>query len=210
MHNAARPFPDLPNDPEERAAVLELTRRGVIRGNGDDTFGAADETLRAQMAALLARPAYWELERWGDANFPDQGRVDGDLWRNVRTLAHHGVAKGYLDGAGKPFYAPTDPVLYQQVIVFIARAMVTKQYWILQADNPAFFTNLPADSDRAREDRRYIMTYVHYTTVVTPLGGVAGRPASGPFTAFDQPAPRAWFALALYRALRSTPAYLGE
>ena len=206
VRNTDRIFSDLPTDPEERTAVIELARRGVIRGNGDGTFGPGAQTLRAQMAALLARPAYWESERWSDASFPDQGTVDGDLWRNVRTLAHYGVARGYGDGT----FQPTAPVLYQQVLLFISRMMVTKGYWTLQADDPTIFPNLAADSARAREDRQYIVTYVHYTAVAASLGGVPGHPAAAPFADYDQPAPRAWFALALYRALLSTPFYLGK
>lgn len=203
VRNTDRIFSDLPGDPQERAAVMELARRGVIRGNGDGTFGPGAQTLRAQMAALLARPAYWELERWSDVSFPDQGSVDADLWRNVRTLAHYGVAKGYGDGT----FHPTDPVLYQQVLLFISRAMVTKGYWTLQADDRTIFPNLPADSARAVEDRRYLVTYAANTAA---LGGVPGHAATAPFADFDQPAPRAWFALALDRALRSTPLYLGK
>lgn len=203
LRNADRPFPDLPADPAERAAVVELARRGVIRGNGDGTFGPGAQTLRAQMAALLARPAYWEAERWSDASFPDQGAVDGDLWRNVRTLAHYGVAKGFGDGT----FAPTAPVVYQQVLLFISRMMVTKGYWTLLPDDPTVFPNLPADSARAVEDRRYLVTYAANTAA---LGGVPGHLASAPFADFAQPAPRAWFALALYRALLSTPQYLGK
>jgi hypothetical protein len=48
-----------------------------------------------------------------------------------------------------------------------------------------------------------IATYVCHTQ---HLGGVPDRPATGNFTAYDQPAPRVWFAIALYRALQS--AYL--
>ena len=44
-------------------AVRALTLRGIIRGNGDGTFGSNSPTLRAQMAALITRPLALELEK---------------------------------------------------------------------------------------------------------------------------------------------------
>jgi endoglucanase len=205
IQRAAQPFSDVPaftgsaDDPEYVKAIHELALRGIIRGNGDGTFGPNSPTLRAQMAALIARPVYLEIESWKDVNFSDQGVVDADLWRNVRTLAHYGIAKGYSDGT----FNPTGPVLYEQVILFISRAMVQRGYWQPCADDPKYFPNLPGNTDAEKADRADIATYVCRTQ---NQGGVPDRPATGNFTNYDQPAPRVWFAVALYRALKS--AYL--
>ena len=206
VRRSLQPFSDLPSDiaqannpsqplPSIVEQVRQLTLRGYIRGNGDGTFGPNAMTLRAQMAALITRPAGWELDRF-DTSFTDQGSVDNALWRNVSTLAAYKVAKGFNDGT----FNPTGPVLYEQVILFISRAMQQKGYWTQQPDNTAYFTNIPGTSAAEQSDRRDLATYVFYTQ---RLGGVPDVSATGAFTNWDQPAPRAWFAQALYRALRS-------
>lgn len=197
------PFSDLPTDGAEAEAVRVLTLRGIIRGNGDGTFGPNSPTLRAQMAALITRPLALELERNGNT-FPDRcdtpsNCVDDALWRNVGALASRGIAQGYQDGT----YNPRGVVLYSQTILFISRGLVKQGYWTLQPDNASYFTNVPGGTDREREDRRFLVTYVHYTQY---LGGIPGQTTTDTFSNFDQPAPRAWFALALYRALQT--AYL--
>jgi hypothetical protein len=111
--------------------------RGVICGYGDGTFGSGDQTLRAQMAALIARAMGWDAEDWGNT-FPDKGVVDDALWRNVGTLAHYDVARGYPDGT----YDPTGNVLYVQVVAFITRAMVTGGYWAYQPDDISIAPNV--------------------------------------------------------------------
>jgi hypothetical protein len=109
------------------------------------------------------------------------------------------VAQGFEDGT----YNPRSPVLYGQTILFISRGLVKQGYWTLQADNAKYFTNVPSGTEREKEDRRYLTTYLYYTQ---SLGGIPGQATTGTFSGIDQPAPRAWFALALYRALQT--AYL--
>jgi len=183
-------------------AVRALTLRGIIRGNGDGSFSPNAPTLRAQMAALITRPLALELESNGN-KFPDRCEssncVDGALWRNVGALASRGVAQGFEDGT----YNPRSAVLYGQTILFISRGLVKQGYWTLQSDNAKYFANVPAGTDCEQEDRRFLTTYVHYTQA---LGGIPGQGTTATFSGFDQPAPRAWFALALYRALQT--AYL--
>ncbi|HEY8600864.1 MAG TPA: S-layer homology domain-containing protein [Thermomicrobiales bacterium] len=86
------PYPDLPST-VPWAAIDHLAGAGVIRGYQDGTFGLADTTLRAQMAALIARAVGWEDEDWGNG-FSDRGELDAALWRNVGALAHYDVARG--------------------------------------------------------------------------------------------------------------------
>ncbi len=115
------------------------------------------------MAALIARTVGWDSQDWGN-RFPDRGTVDTDLWRNVGTLEHYGVARGYQDGS----YQPTGVVLYAQTISFITRAMVAIGYWQQLSDDPAIYPNVPASSGH----RADIATYVGYA------GPVPGFPAS--------------------------------
>ena len=160
--------------------------RGIVRGYGDGRFGPDDVSLRAQMAALIARAMGWDDEYWPNP-FPDQGIVDGDLWRAVGALHRYDVARGYQDGT----FNPTGPVLHAQTISFIARAMVAKGYWQPQPDNPALYPEVPAASGH----RADIATYVYYA------GAPPDFPPEGGFAAWDAPATRAWFAEALWQAV---------
>ena len=187
---APRPgFTDVSRDLPSEEAIAQLAARGIIRGLGDGTFGPADPVLRAQMAALIARAMGWGLEDHGNA-FPDQGSVDANLWRNVGTLAFHGVARGFPDGT----YSPTGEVLYAQAISFIARAMVAQGYWAVQPDDPALYPNVPTASGH----RQDIATYVHYAGAMPDFPGIGGG-----FGPWDQSATRAWFARALWQAYGS-------
>lgn len=60
------------------------------------------------MVALIARAMGWGGEAYGRP-FADQGGVDGELWRNVATPAHYGVAKGYNDGNGGTYSTRPPP-----------------------------------------------------------------------------------------------------
>jgi alpha-tubulin suppressor-like RCC1 family protein len=184
-------------------AVRQLAARGIIRGftvdDGRLCFAPAEDTKRAQMAALIARPLGWDLEDHGNP-FSDRGTIDPDLWRNVGTLAHYDVARGYKPetcralGLATPCYGPTDPVLHAQVISFITRGMVAKGYWQMQPDAPSWYPNVPADSGH----RQDIATYVHYAGT---LPGTKLRVQD--WVGYDQPATRGWFAEAEWRALNS-------
>jgi len=160
----------------------------VIRGYENGCFGPNDTTLRAQMAALIARAMGWEAESWPNP-FPDQDYVDADLWRNVGTLNHYGVALGYPDGR----YRPTVDVLRVQTISFITRAMVARGRWVQQPDNPGVYPNVPVTSGH----RADLATYATYVGLVPGTSA-----ASQGWGDWDQPATRGWFAEALWQALR--------
>jgi len=176
-------FSDLP-----RGAMTELAARNILRGYGDGSVGPSDPAVRVQMAALICRAMGWEGENWGNP-FTDQGYVDANLWRNVGTIAHYGVAFGY----GDMTFQPTGAVLHAQTISFIARAMVTKGYWQQQPDNPQLYPTVPTSSGH----RSDIATFVYYA------GALPNYPTNGAFPAWNQPATRDWFSRALYQALGS-------
>jgi hypothetical protein len=176
-----------PGDPAHEA-IGQLAARGVIKGYGDGTFGPGDISLRAQMAALIARAVGWDAEDHGNT-FTDRSTVDADLWRNVGTLAFYGVAKGY----DATTFAPTGQVAHVQTISFIARAMVAKGYWTQQPDDPLIYPNVPASSGH----RQDLVTFVHYA------GPLPERPAGGVWAEWAAPSTRGWFAQILWQALDS-------
>ncbi len=179
-------------------AIEGLAARGVIRGCDQDAspplFCPDDPTARAQMAALIARAVGWDAENHATA-FPDRclapgNCIDDALWRNVGTLQFHGVAKSYPDGTYNPF----DNVLYAQAISFITRAMVKKGYWTQATlDINSTYYAVPSSSGH----RLDLITYLKYAG---PVPGTTSR--TDPFAEWDQVTTRAWFARALWQALK--------
>lgn len=191
-------YPDVSASTPYQDAIAQLAARGTIHGYEDGTFGPNDPTLRAQMAALIARGMVWDGESHTNP-FNDQSGVDPDLWRNVGTLAFRSVARGYTDTAtcaavrvAPPCYLPTDNVTYVQAIAFIARAMIAQGAWQQQADDGVSYPNVPASSGH----RADLSTYVHY------IGAVPGTSNTvQPWPVWEQPSTRGWFAQALWLAI---------
>jgi hypothetical protein len=190
-------------------AIEALAARGVIKGCDQTTspprFCPTEPTLRAQMAALIVRAMGWSGET-PDNPFSDKcspanpaNCVDDELWNAVGVLAAKGVATGYTDQATcaptpTSCYAPTDDVLYAQVISFITRGMVAKGYWTAAtADDPTVYPNIPPGSGHR-------LDLVIYTANVGPVPGTSSKTQS--FDAWNQPATRAWFGQALWQALQ--------
>ena len=171
-------------------AIGQLAARGVIKGCDPETglFCPADNTLRAQMAALIVRAMGWGGENPANP-FGDREGVDDELWRAIAILAGHGVAQGYGDGT----YGTIDPVLNAQVISFITRAMVEQGYWYYQPDS-GVYPNIPGGSGH----RVDFATYVHYAGAIPDF---ADSGADSPY--WNYSATREWFARALWRALDS-------
>lgn len=189
-HFAPQPsYGDVGPDHHAYAAIVQLGGAGVIRGYGNGSFGPNDTTLRAQMAALIARAMGWDAEDWGNG-FSDRAGTDANLWRNVGTLAHYQVAMGYGDGT----FGPHDKVLQLQAISFITRAFVARGWWAAQTDDPELYPSVPASSG-ARGD---LATFAFYTGA---LPGTTSTAADWP--EWSTPATRAWFALALQQAVES-------
>jgi hypothetical protein len=187
---APRPaYADVSAGTPHAEAIGQLAARGIVRGYADGRFGSADPTLRAQMAALIARAVGWEGEDRGNP-FPDRGAVDASLWRNVGALAYYGVARGFPDGT----YQPTANVAGAQTISFITRAMVAKGYWQHQPDvDPGLYPNITASSGH----RQDVVTYYRYA------GAIPGTDPRAAWAAWAQPSTRAWFEGALWQALDS-------
>lgn len=187
-------FHDLSPAEPHFAALVALADRGIVRGYGEGQIGPTDLLLRAQVAGMITRTVNWDTENWPDTTFSDQGVTDADLWRQVQTLAHYGVAQGYADGT----FDPTGTVLHQQVTLFVARALIAKGYWQEQVDTDPY-PDLPNTTPREQRDRRVIATYVHYA------GAIPDRPIGQPWGDWDQAATRGWSAEIIWHTLQTTP-----
>ena len=128
--------------------------------------------------------------------------MDDDLWRNIATLQYRGVARGYAPescralGVAPPCFGPLDNVTYGQTISFISRACVAKGLWQQQVADDALYGGILIGTGHADD----VATFLAYTRA---LGGVPGFPETGPFTVWNQPTTREWFARALWNALSS-------
>jgi probable HAF family extracellular repeat protein len=200
-----RAFPDVPDNRPDYTAITALATRNTIRGYQNGNYGPDDKVTRSQMAALIARatsserpPGHtlsppnclvegtWDCENWGNT-FVDQSG-DPNLWRNVGTLQHYGVASGY-DGV---HFGPNDQVTYAQTIAFITRMMVTKGYWQWQPNAPLPYAGVP------QGHLTDVRTFYYYTQA---YGGVPAAPTSE--AGWSSGATRGWFAMALWAALDS-------
>ncbi len=185
-------FDDVGDDHPERTAIAFVADKGIVHGYGDGRFGPDDHTLRAQMAAMIARALGWDLEDHGNG-FHDrcddrQRCIDDDLWRNIGALSERGVVKGYQDGT----YGPFNEISQVQTISFIARAMVAAGRWTpVTVDNPALYPNVTLASGH----RLDLLTYV------SNAGAIPDRPTASAWADWEAPATRAWFAQLLYQAL---------
>jgi hypothetical protein len=188
-------FTDLGAGDPAYTPVRELAARGIVRGYDDGRFGPGDDLLRAQAAALIARAMGWDTENWGNP-FTDQGSVDDNLWRNIGTLNHYGVARGFGDGT----YQPTATVTHAQFISLVTRAMVAKGYWTLQADDASRFPSVGASGHR--QDLITYQFYVGGFPVLTEASSAAAwfGPASRGWTARTR-----WAALDQYQQVDRTP-----
>jgi hypothetical protein len=199
-------FSDVPGNQPYSQPIAELAARGDINGYGDGTYGPGDLTLRAQMAALIARamgyadsPANPFTDKCDPAN--PANCVDAELWNRVAELAARNVARGYTDAptcapSVVPCYAPRDFVLHAQVLSFITRAMEDKGYWTAQPTNAGLYGGVLTGTGHEQD----VATFLFYTQT---QGGVPDYPATGGFPAWDQAATRGWFARALWTALDS-------
>lgn len=99
-----------PNTPHA-SDILWLAKTGITSGFADGGFHPYAEVVRCDMAAFLRRMA--KLANRGDASNWSPADADwdrfGDIARgsdhaeDVLWLAHAGVAKGFADGAYRPF-----------------------------------------------------------------------------------------------------------
>lgn len=200
---APRPrFSDVPPTDLDYEAISLLAGLEIIRGFSagecaalgvaHPCFGPDRPVKRAQAAALIVRTLGKDGESWPD-DFRDLAGVDPHLQRNIRALAHYGVARGFGDGTYKPF----GDVARIQVIAFITRAFVDPRgAWQYQGDSAqttacATYNNVPRDRGHCQD----LAAFAHYA------GAVPGTTPGSAFTNYDQPATRRFFAQALVAAL---------
>ncbi len=185
---ASTPFPDVPTATSYAEAVRELSARGIMRGFPDGTFRPDDTLVRSQIAVSLMRAMGWAGAP-GRAAFADRGETDPESWAAVEVLAGKGVVRGYGGGV----FGPALPLLREQALAIIVRAMVAGGAWGLE----------PADDrypDVAADHQGEVATYVRYAGAVPGTTGGVASVASIDATGV---ATRGWYATALWQAVRA-------
>jgi hypothetical protein len=119
-------FADVPSDSIFYPFVENIFHHGVTAGGACGGYCPTDETLRKQMAVFVLRafegPAYAPPAATGI--FTDVP-VDNPFAPWIEELYNRGVVTGC--GAG-PAYCPDDPVLRQQMAVFLLRTLEGSGY----------------------------------------------------------------------------------
>ena len=185
---ASTPFPDVPTGTSYAEAVRELSARGIMRGFPDGTFRPDDTLVRSQIAVSLMRAMGWAGAP-GRAAFADRGETDPESWAAVEVLAEKGVVRGYGGGV----FGPALPLLREQALAIVVRAMVAGGAWVLE----------PADDrypDVAADHQGEVATYVRYAGAVPGTTGGVASVASIDATGV---ATRGWYATALWQAMRA-------
>lgn len=97
--------------------IVQLTNAGIINGFGDNTFRPNTNITRAEYAALLTKGFDLTPVRSG-ITFPD---VPANFWANsmIQQAYRAGFLSGYPDGTFKP----NQPILRQDVLVSLMRAI---------------------------------------------------------------------------------------
>ena len=112
---SAAEFPDVPAGSAYAQAVQWVSQQGYINGYNDGRFGANDNVIRAQLAAILYRAAGSPAAS-GTTRFPDVAStayyVNAASW-----AAAGGLINGYQDGR----FGVNDPITRQQVTAIFWR-----------------------------------------------------------------------------------------
>ncbi|MFH0834656.1 MAG: S-layer homology domain-containing protein [Patescibacteria group bacterium] len=111
------PFSDISPASSHLEAILDLTKRGLISGYDDGTFGADKQINRAEFLKILVGATKDAgLTISGKNCFPDVG----DLWFSpyVCYAKAHGWVNGYADGT----FRPANPINRAEALKILANA----------------------------------------------------------------------------------------
>jgi hypothetical protein len=117
---SSSPFPDVPFDHWAWESVLACTESAIVAGYPDGLYHPTDSVTRDQMAVFISR-----AHAGGDDNIPAGpaeptfNDVLDDYWAYKQI--EYCLANGIVEGYDPTSYAPSLPVLRDQMAVFIAR-----------------------------------------------------------------------------------------
>lgn len=110
-------FTDVAADAWYKNYIGFLAQYNIVEGYGDGTFAPANKITRAEMTAILARAAKFQLT--GSATtFSD---VDNSFWAKayIATMAEKGLVNGYPDGT----FAPNKNITRAETVTILNRML---------------------------------------------------------------------------------------
>ncbi len=110
-------FTDVAEDAWYKNYIGFLAQYNIVEGYGDGTFAPANKITRAEMTAILARAAKFQLT--GNAvTFSD---VDDSFWAKayIATMSDKGYVKGYEDGT----FAPNKNITRAETVTILNRML---------------------------------------------------------------------------------------
>lgn len=105
-------FSDIDSSTDSGKAVLEMERRGYIKGYGDNTFRPNLPLTRAEFVTIVNKMYGYRVE--GENIFSD---VPSDEWYCADVL--RAVQAGYIKGMGDGWFCPDEFVTREQVCVML-------------------------------------------------------------------------------------------
>ncbi|MEG9225440.1 S-layer homology domain-containing protein [Aeromicrobium sp. Sec7.5] len=123
--------------------IAWLATSGITTGYPDGNFRPSAPVLREQMAAFLFRlSGFSEYEAPDESLFTDVATTD-TFYREISWLAEEGISTGYANGDGTRSFAPSQPVLREQMAAFLYRAF---GFDYSHGFDPASFADTPRSS----------------------------------------------------------------
>ncbi|MDF1706225.1 MAG: S-layer homology domain-containing protein [Aeromicrobium sp.] len=117
------PFTDVPTSHAFFREIVWLSRSGITTGYADGTFRPSQPVLREQVAAFLYRlegsPPVSNLPLVLSP-FADV-LTSHEFYVPIVWLSRSGITTGYAEGAGRPTFRPSQPVLREQIAAFLFR-----------------------------------------------------------------------------------------
>ncbi|GAA1734689.1 S-layer homology domain-containing protein [Aeromicrobium alkaliterrae] len=165
-----------------------LSSLGVTTGYADGTFRPGQAVLREQMAAFLFRLAgddWYEAPQF--SRFTDVPTT-ATFYREISWLYDTGISTGYSNGDGTRSFAPSQPVLREQMAAFLYRAYDSGY---THGSEPASFRDVPSSST--------FFNQIEWLALEGITTGYA-EPSGKPSFRGGQPVLREQMAAFLYRA----------
>ena len=134
--------------------VMDASKRGIIIGNGDGTFGPHTNVTRVQFATMMARVDGFDASAWEDkpSQFSDMNGITGEAAAAVAYCAD----KGYITGdGGSTTFRPNDTISRQEMAVIISRVMK------LDVENVEIGTRFADDAKIAGWAKNYVYACVN-------------------------------------------------
>lgn len=107
-------FTDIENSPEKEA-IVQLSSKGVVNGDGNNNFNPKGQVTRAELAAILSRALC--LEEIKSNSFKDVNDADW-FFGYVGAASQMGIINGYTDKTFKP----EANVTRQEAALMVSRA----------------------------------------------------------------------------------------